>query len=292
MLISKEVTLKWNAKIKKHYVDLGYKYTKMGDEFKVKIEDLTKGSSAKVDVICDYCGQIYQVSWYSYYKLKQKENNTDCCSNPECTYIKSKESIKSKYGVTNVRMLDFINEKIANTNLERYGCENPFGNKEVQDKIKKYNEENYGVSYSMQRPDVIEKAKQTCLEKYGVENYGKLYSETHTKELSPVWKGGITHNREERSTLEYRRWRKSVFERDLYTCKCCGMKNGIGNGYVELHAHHIYNWKDNVELRYSIDNGITLCSDCHNKFHSLYGKKQNNIQQIKEFIQSIDKKIC
>lgn len=28
MLLSKDVTLKWNSKIKKHYVDLGYRYTK------------------------------------------------------------------------------------------------------------------------------------------------------------------------------------------------------------------------------------------------------------------------
>ena len=41
MLLTKYVTLKWNSKIYKHYVDLGYTYTKMNDEFEVYIDDLT-----------------------------------------------------------------------------------------------------------------------------------------------------------------------------------------------------------------------------------------------------------
>lgn len=33
MLKETLVEVKWNAKIKKHYVDLGYEFTKMGDTF-------------------------------------------------------------------------------------------------------------------------------------------------------------------------------------------------------------------------------------------------------------------
>ena len=39
-LIIKTVKIKWNSRIKKHYEELGYVYTKMGEEFEVKIEDL------------------------------------------------------------------------------------------------------------------------------------------------------------------------------------------------------------------------------------------------------------
>ena len=48
MLISKTAFVKWNSKNKKHYVDLGYTFTKMGDEFEVNVEDLTSGSYAMV----------------------------------------------------------------------------------------------------------------------------------------------------------------------------------------------------------------------------------------------------
>ena len=50
-LISKTVKIKWNQKTKKYYENLGYVYTKMYDEFEVKIEDLQKGSSIKVNCI-------------------------------------------------------------------------------------------------------------------------------------------------------------------------------------------------------------------------------------------------
>lgn len=293
MLLKQMVNLKWNSKIKKHYVDLGYKFTKMGDEFLVDVNDLTKGSNVSVKVKCDYCKDIYDVVWHSYYKLKQKENNKDCCSNPHCTIKKAKESLMMLHGVDNARKIDGVNEKIIQTNLDKYGCANPFANEEIKEKIRNTNLEKYGVEVPTQNPDIKAKGIATCLEKYGSPSYGAVYSKEHKGELSPTWKGGTSYHRVERSTYEYRYWRKSVFERDLYTCQCCGDKSKKGNK-VELNAHHIKNWKDNEDLRYDIDNGITLCDKCHTKFHSEYGKKNNTEQQLKEFLSSnnIDKKIC
>lgn len=295
MLLKQTVNLKWNAKIKKHYVDLGYKFTKMGDEFSVDVNDLTKGSNVKVQVQCDYCGDIYDIAWYSYYALKQKENNKDCCSNPQCTGQKAKESLVLLHGVDNARKIDGVNEKIAKTNIKKYGCANPFSSEQIKEKIKNINIERYGVKVPTQNPEIRAKGISTCLEKYGVPSYGVIYSREHKGELSPTWKGGVSYHRVERSTFDYRYWRKSVFKRDLYTCKCCGDKSGVGNK-VELNAHHIKNWKDNEDLRYDINNGITLCDKCHIDFHSKYGKKNNTEQQLKEFLNNnsniIDKKVC
>ena len=293
MLLKQMISLKWNSRIKKHYVDLGYKFTKMGDEFLVDVNDLTKGSNASVKVECDYCGDIYDIAWYSYYKLKQKENNKDCCNNPRCTTQKAKESLMLLHGVDNARKIEGVNEKIIKTNLDKYGCANPFANEEVKEKIINTNLEKYGVKVPTQNPDIRAKGMATCLEKYGSSSYGAIYSREHKGELSPAWKGGASYHRVERSTYEYRYWRKSVFERDLYACQCCGSKSGVGNK-VELNAHHIKNWKNNEDLRYDMDNGITLCDKCHTNFHSKYGKKNNTEQQLKEFLSSnnIDKKIC
>lgn len=293
MLLKQIVNLKWNSKIKKHYVDLGYKFTKMGDEFSVNVNDLTKGSNAKIQVKCDYCGNIYDIAWYSYYNLKQKKNNKDCCGNPQCTTQKAKESLVLMHGVDNARKIEGVNEKIIKTNLNKYGCVNPFANEKIKEKIRNTNLEKYGVEVPTQNQDIKAKGVATCLEKYGFTCYGVVYSREHKGELSPTWKGGVLYHRVERSTYEYRHWRKSVFERDLYACQCCGTKSGVGNK-VELNAHHIKNWKDNKSLRYDIDNGITLCDKCHASFHSKYGKKNNTEQQLKEFLNSnnIDKKVC
>jgi len=53
MLITAKVMVKWNGGTKKHYIGKGYIFTKMNDEFEVKVEDLTKGSHALVNVKCD-----------------------------------------------------------------------------------------------------------------------------------------------------------------------------------------------------------------------------------------------
>jgi 5-methylcytosine-specific restriction endonuclease McrA len=57
-------------------------------------------------------------------------------------------------------------------------------------------------------------------------------------------------------------WREAVFARDKWTCQDCGDKKG-GN----LEAHHIKSFAEFPELRFAIDNGITLCKDCHKIIH-------------------------
>jgi uncharacterized protein YlaI len=74
-------------------------------------------------------------------------------------------------------------------------------------------------------------------------------------------------------------WRKAVYEKDNYTCRCCNEYGTI------LNAHHIENYADNPELRTKVSNGITLCDDCHIAFHKIYGKRNNTKEQLEEFIE-------
>lgn len=83
------------------------------------------------------------------------------------------------------------------------------------------------------------------------------------KELHPNWKGGVSPiNKIIRRSNEYKLWRTAVFERDNYTCVWCGLKSGLGKGAV-LHPDHIKPFAYYPELRFAIDNGRTLCIDCH-----------------------------
>ncbi|EJR56557.1 hypothetical protein IIM_00489 [Bacillus cereus VD107] len=56
MIISEIVKVKWNARNKKRYEELGYRFTRIGEEFDVKVEHLSRGSIAIVNVRCEYCG--------------------------------------------------------------------------------------------------------------------------------------------------------------------------------------------------------------------------------------------
>jgi len=59
-------------------------------------------------------------------------------------------------------------------------------------------------------------------------------------------------------------WRKAIFERDGFKCQRCNdeTKN------EKFYAHHIKSWKDFPHLRFDINNGITLCYDCHRMEHT------------------------
>lgn len=88
------------------------------------------------------------------------------------------------------------------------------------------------------------------------------------KENNPNWKGG-TYAIERHiwmGRIEYNNWRKEIFERDNYTCQLCGEIGG------RLNAHHILTWCKYPELRFDVNNGITLCKQCHQKVHKYHIK--------------------
>lgn len=68
-----------------------------------------------------------------------------------------------------------------------------------------------------------------------------------------------------RKSEKYMEWRKAVFERDNYTCQQCGNKG-------TLNAHHIKQFAYYPELRFDVNNGLTLCEKCHLKEHEINGR--------------------
>lgn len=94
----------------------------------------------------------------------------------------------------------------------------------------------------------------------GVKGFGQWFKWSAPGDRNPAWKGGVTSkDKLFRKTPEYKAWRVSVFERDDYTCQICGIRGG------SLHADHIKPFAYYKELRLDIDNGRTLCVDCHKK---------------------------
>jgi hypothetical protein len=111
----------------------------------------------------------------------------------------------------------------------------------------------------------------------------KLRGEKHWN-----WKGGMSNLISRiRATQKYRDWRTSVFKRDNFICQNCG--DSIGGN---LEAHHIDSFTDildknniktvNKALKckevWNVDNGQTLCKDCH-KLTDSYGKNKIILNQ-------------
>lgn len=85
-------------------------------------------------------------------------------------------------------------------------------------------------------------------------------SEDNKGENNPNWIDGGKHEdylNHLRKSEEWKNWREHVFQRDNYTCQLCGEKG------LELHPHHILQKCDYPDLIFEVDNGITLCKDCH-----------------------------
>lgn len=109
-------------------------------------------------------------------------------------------------------------------------------------------------------------------------------------ELSHLWKGGKTDfNAKIRNHPLYGEWRKSVFERDDYTCQSCFKTSAeIPNG--ELTAHHIIPFSEDIKFALKKSNGITLCWQCHKDFgkyvrSGILETKENNLKmRVKEFL--------
>ena len=58
-------------------------------------------------------------------------------------------------------------------------------------------------------------------------------------------------------------WAMEIIKRDE-KCVVCKTKK-------DLEAHHVFHVNPKDKIYYDINNGVTLCNDCHNKYHELYG---------------------
>jgi hypothetical protein len=105
MLLTKTVIKKWNSKTKQWYINKGYPFTKIGNEFEIIIEDLTDGcSSTKVNIKCDCpdCNNPYlkPIKWQDYLKCVHEDGKYYC-----------KKCAKKLYGNENYRQTKLKNSK-------------------------------------------------------------------------------------------------------------------------------------------------------------------------------------
>lgn len=117
-----------------------------------------------------------------------------------------------------------------------------------------------------------------CRSKYVKDN--KLMSGENNPRYNP---NKTQEERErERNYDEYYEWRRKVYERDNYTCQCCGCTESNS-----FNAHHLNSYDWCIDGRTNVDNGVTICKKCHKNFHKLFGYGNNTKEQYEEFLSLI-----
>jgi G:T-mismatch repair DNA endonuclease (very short patch repair protein) len=113
MIIEKQMAItQWNNSTKRYYLSKVYQFTKLTDEFEVKIEDLPKKSKSIVKAKCDWCNKIFE---RKYQLLNRHDSGNHFCSN-ECQHefrsyhvnlnkpVKTCERCRKEYKVENYNL--------------------------------------------------------------------------------------------------------------------------------------------------------------------------------------------
>lgn len=164
LLKTEKVLLKWNNKYKSYYINRGYVFTKYGDEFEVKIEDLQNSSGVYINIECDYCHEDFTATYKQYNKYRKSITNKDCCKS--CKILKIQETNLVKYGVENYSETKEYHDKCKITSLANWGTEHPMQNDELKNKAKESSILKFGVDSYMKTDECKEKIIKTNLEKY------------------------------------------------------------------------------------------------------------------------------
>jgi hypothetical protein len=121
--------------------------------------------------------------------------------------------------------------------------------------------------------------------KMGLSHKGIIFSPERRRRISEALRGpknirwiadrSKLADRHDCDLVAYAEWRLAVYRRDNFKCK---MTDASCSGRIE--AHHILPWRDFVDLRFVVNNGITLC-----KFH--HPLKRADEKRLSPYFQSL-----
>jgi len=317
MILDKKVEIIWNYNNKKYYINK-YIFTKFGDSFFIKIDDLIKTSHTKIHVKCDICGKENYIVYYSYIKSINNCNYYACSRNcSKNKYIatnikkygvenpsqnkeirnKFEKTCLKKYGVRFPSQSKIVKEQKKITSLKHYGVENPTQNKEIKEKTKQTNLKKYGVENPMQNKEIRNKLEKTCLRKYGVKNPMQNKEVKEKAKQTNLKKYGVncpSQNKEiAKKGLEtiIRRygeiWLKHV---PTYNANSIIYLDMISER-LGLPIQHALNGGEKKFVRYWIDGFIekyNICIEWNEKFHNCKKFKEKDIIKEKFIIENFN----
>ena len=213
---------------------------------------------------CDYCNKEFETTKTKYNKSKNHFCSRECQGKWNNKKVKCNCSYCGKefeVGQYNNSKHHYCSKECYNKLREEKGkikCNCAYCNKELNVKKSQYN--NNGNNF----------CDNECYAKFNRGENHPRYNPDLTDE---------ERDKERKIIKGYTEAVKETYERDNYTCQCCG-KRGNGN----LNAHHIYGYAEHKDLRTDIDNLVSLCEECHKRYHKQYGYTNNNYKDFRTFL--------
>lgn len=166
LIVPQTIKVRTNGMTCKHYREKGYEFKKCGDFIEVDVFDLPKSSHEMVKIVCDVCKNEAKIR-YKYFIESRKKGVLISCGSNSCKSKRYEDTCMKRYDVKNVAQSQEVQDKIKETNSERYGHECTLLNEEVQSKSKETCKKKYGVDNPSKAQEIKDKKKETCQLHYG-----------------------------------------------------------------------------------------------------------------------------
>lgn len=231
------------------FIDKNY----TGDTFLEKVYIFVNGNHK-----C-HCGN--KTKFISFKKGYLSYCSVTCSSNSEKTREKYKQTCLNRYGFDNVSFVDDVKKKKESTFydkygvstylqtdrvkegfIDKYGVDNPFKLKDIQERIKNTNIKKYGHICPLQSEVIKEKTKKTNISKYGVDHFSK----------TDTWKKNI-------KSLNLELYIKSLFLSDNYQFIS---KNSNVNVIKHIDCGNVFEIQTQL-LRLRKNKDVEICKHCN-----------------------------
>lgn len=235
MILTKEVEVRPRGKMIQHYRDKGYD-AHYNESLVVNVEDLSRRSSIKVAVKCDYCGKETRKTYAAHSNAVDQFGYYACS---KCRNIHQRKTFLEKYGCENITQIPEIREKQVKTLLEHYGVDSPLKNEEIKKKSIDTTIERFGVPNASQNSTIREKVARTMIERYGVP-YSSQSPELREKAIE-TWKKNLGVDNPGKSIEVREKQVQSLYKNSSQKCS-----------KQQLHIYNLYNTDGTAELNYPI----------------------------------------
>lgn len=238
---------------------------------------------------CQKCGKYLGINRNIRFFQGYKKYCRNCATHSDESNEKRKQTNLTKYGVENPFSNSEIKEKIKIKNLEKYGINCPAKSSEILNKIKKENLEKYGVENYQSTEEFKNKIKETCQKKYGTNNFFETEQFKIKSKTTLLNKYGVDHNMKSKKVQQIKKENFISKYGENYTQIIWGNRGNVGQS---KRSYEYILKNPNIEPLFTVDEYIEgklkdikskfkfRCKHCGTIFQSIWDNGRTNLCPI------------